>query len=92
MRLRKIGSFRLACFSASLSPGCHLLSGFISVPSASVETARLAPFVPIHPDSQQDRILGSLEEVFEEVKTKGGVHEADMPDVEVGKCTPRNTI
>ncbi|CAN0420881.1 unnamed protein product, partial [Hapterophycus canaliculatus] len=33
-------------------------------------------------EAAQDRILASLEEVFEEVKTKGGVNEADMPDVE----------
>ncbi|CAM9502864.1 unnamed protein product [Ectocarpus fasciculatus] len=33
-------------------------------------------------EAAQDRILASLEEVFEEVKTQGGVNEADMPDVE----------
>lgn len=39
----------------------------------------------------QDRILASLEEVFEEVKTKGNVREADMPDVEV-RSTQRQAI
>ncbi|CAM9166710.1 unnamed protein product [Ectocarpus sp. 8 AP-2014] len=33
-------------------------------------------------EAAQDRILASLEEVFEEVKTQGGVNEAEMPDVE----------
>lgn len=31
----------------------------------------------------KDRILGSLEEVFQEVKAKWKVNDADMPEVEV---------
>eukprot|EP00752_Nemacystus_decipiens_P007841 g7006.t1 len=33
-------------------------------------------------EAAQDRILASLEEVFDEVKAGGNVHEADLPDVE----------
>lgn len=40
------------------------------------------------PPKYQERILSSLEEVFEEVQNSEGVAEVDMPDVEVSRRLP----